>query len=51
MKLDWEKLNYFRSMSREKMEGLLQEVWEKRDPAVPAARHTVETAVQDTKGV
>lgn len=30
MKIDWKKLNDFRSMSREEMEGLLREVRKKR---------------------
>lgn len=51
MKIDWKKLNDFRSMSREEMEGLLREVREKKDPAVPAAKDPADTAVQGRKGV
>lgn len=50
MKIDWKKLNYFRSLGREEMEGLLREAREKKDPAVPAAGYTPGTAGRDRKG-
>lgn len=50
MKIDWKKLNYFRSLGREEMEGLLREVREKKDPAVPAADDTADTVVKGIRG-
>lgn len=51
IKLDWKKLNGFRSMSREKMEGLLRETREKKDPAVIDADYTADKAGRNRKGI